>query len=173
MKNVKMMIFAASVLFFATGAAHAVEMDDLGVTIKMINSDDMKGISRELHLPDAASDIAREHAEGRDGKGLSRANEVHNRNEARKDEHDAENAGNDHSTDQKDENDDHKSSHDKVRDSHEDVKDGQLEMHNEAKDAQEALKEEHTETHHEDDHDGVREDLKDSMDNPTDPIASP
>lgn len=155
MKTVKTMVLAASVLFFVTGAAHAVDLDDLGVTIKMIDSDDMKGASKELHLPDAASDVARERAEHRDGKGLSRANEVRDRNDTRKDEHDHKQDGKDEASDKKDDHEEHKSDRDESRDSHD-----------EAKEAQDEAREEHSETHDEDkdDHTDAQDDVDDKMD---------
>jgi len=162
MKKMKMMVLAASLLFVVTGAAHAVDMDDLGVTIKMIDSDDMKGVSNELRLPDAASDVAREHAQNRDGKGLSRANEVHDRNESRKDEHDGKDDDKDDSTDKKDDHEDQKSSRDESMESHDD-----------AKESQEEAKEETTETHDEsmDGHSDNKDDMDDKLDSSTSPAA--
>lgn len=155
MKNVKTMVLAASVLLFVTGAAHAVDMDDLDVTIKMIDSDDVKGASHELRLPDAASDVAREHAEKRDGKGLSRANEVHDRNDSRKSEHDNKDDDKDHAADKKDDQDEHKSS-----------RDDSMESHDEAKESQEEMKEEQSESHDEikDDSTDTKDDMEDKMD---------
>jgi hypothetical protein len=155
-----MMVLAAAVLFFVTGAAHAVDLDDLGVTIKMIDSDDVKAAGKELRLPDAASDVAREHAEKRDGKGLSRANEVHERNESRKSEHDNKDDDKDHSADKKDDQDEHKSSRDDSKESHD-----------EAKESQEEMKEEQSESHDEskDDHTDAKDDMDDKADSSTSP----
>jgi hypothetical protein len=151
-----MMVLAAAVLFFVTGAAHAVDLDDLGVTIKMIDSDDVKAAGKELRLPDAASDVAREHAEKRDGKGLSRANEVRERNESRKEEHGTKHDDKDDAADKKDDHEDHKSSRDESRESHD-----------EAKESQEEAKEEHSEHEDDDSKDG----MDDKMDDSTSPIS--
>jgi hypothetical protein len=63
MKTMKIQIFALFTFFIFTNAAQAVDLDDMGVTIQMIESEDMKEVSKELSLPDVASEVAKQHME--------------------------------------------------------------------------------------------------------------
>jgi len=64
MKMIKTSIIAGIALFLTTGIVSAAELDDLDVTVRVVGSgDDVNEVEHELHLPDSASDSAREHAE--------------------------------------------------------------------------------------------------------------
>lgn len=64
MKNVNTLIISGLALFLITGTVNAADLDDLDVTIRVIESDhEVKEMENELHLPDSAADTAREHAE--------------------------------------------------------------------------------------------------------------
>lgn len=76
MKLVQTTIFAGLAFFLSAGMSFAAEMDDLDLTIRVIETDDVKEMHNELHLPDAASDVAREHAANEDSLGLTQANAV-------------------------------------------------------------------------------------------------
>jgi hypothetical protein len=134
MRGLKTLVCAGAVLLFAVGSAYAANMDDLGVTIRMINSDEMKDVSRELHLPDVAAELAREHAQEREGKGLSKANEAR--------DHDAH-------EDTKSGQDEIKDVHDEVKDSQDEMKDDQTEVHQEVKDDQSEMSEDTKESQQE------------------------
>ena len=97
MKWVQTTIIAGLAFFLSAGISFAAEMDDLDLTIRVIETDDLKEMHNELRLPDMASDAAREHAEGENGHGLTQANaareqemnqEAKNENQVRLEEHD-------------------------------------------------------------------------------------
>lgn len=161
MKELKAMMFVACLLFFVTAAVHAAPMDDLGVTIKMIDADDMKGVSTELHLPAMAADVARKQAEDREGRGLSRANEARNGEQGA-------------DTDTKDgQDEEHASSRDTFKDSHDEMKDSHAEIHDETKEFQEEVKDSHPETPEEiqDGQDNTKDDMGDKRDDSIAPMA--
>ncbi len=72
MKTFKTLLIAGFTLMLSVGGAHAVDLDDLDVTIRVIDSDDIDDISHELSLPFPAPTAERKHAEG----GLSHASDV-------------------------------------------------------------------------------------------------
>ncbi len=123
MKMVQTSIIATVVFFLSAGVSFGAEMDDLDITIRMVDSDDLTDMHNELSLPDAASDTAREHAEDEDGRGLTQANEARNK---------------EHEEDVRDEHEDEIDDHDNA---HEDDDDINAE-HDEA----------HEEENHEDEH---------------------
>lgn len=91
MKMVHTSIIATVVFFLSAGMSFGAELDDLDITIRMVESDDLTEMHNELSLPDAASDTAREHAEDEGGRGLTQANDVrekeHEQEEELRDEH--------------------------------------------------------------------------------------
>lgn len=76
MKLVQTTIIAGLSFFLSTGISFAVDMDDIELTIRVVETDDIDEMHNELSLPDSASDTAREHAEDEDGRGLTQANAV-------------------------------------------------------------------------------------------------
>ncbi|NOX76075.1 MAG: hypothetical protein GXP17_05570 [Gammaproteobacteria bacterium] len=72
MKIFKTLLMTGFTLMLSVGVAHAVDLDDLDVTIRVIDSDDVDDISHELSLPFPASAAGRGHEEG----GLSHVNDV-------------------------------------------------------------------------------------------------
>jgi len=123
-KVVQTSIFATAVFFLSAGISFGAELDDLDVTIRMVESDDLTEMHNELSLPAAASDTAREHAEAENGQGLTQANE------ARSPEHQAEHDNMPEASDEaRDERVDEIENHDEAREDkddlsaeHEDVK---------------------------------------------------
>lgn len=89
MKVLQTTMIAGVVFFVSTGISFAADMDDLDVTIRMVESSDVHEMENELSLPESASDTAREHAESEDGRGLTQANESRDR------EHDGESSARD------------------------------------------------------------------------------
>lgn len=79
MKVLKKTMIAGAVFFISTGISYAADMDDLDVTIRMVESNDVHEMENELTLPESASDTAREHAESEDSQGLTQANESQDR----------------------------------------------------------------------------------------------
>lgn len=115
-KVVHTSIFATAVFFLSAGISFGAELDDLDVTIRMVESDDLIEMHNELSLPDAASDTAREHAEDENGQGLTRANE------ARSQEQDAENEDTPETSDEaRDEREDEIENHDEAREDKDDI----------------------------------------------------
>lgn len=94
MKLVQTTLIAGLSFFLSTGISFAVDMDDIELTIRVVETDDIEEMHNELSLPDAASDTAREHAEDDDGRGLTQANAAHeeheNESEHKDDAHDEE-----------------------------------------------------------------------------------
>ena len=136
MKLVQTTIIAGLSFFLSTGISFAADMDDIELTIRVVETDDVEEMHNELSLPDSASDTAREHAENEDGRGLTQANA------ARETEHEE----NDASHDEREE-------HEEAREDHED----EVEDHNDSD-------EEHDEAHEEEDHEKEHEDAPDSTD---------
>ncbi|WP_455217144.1 hypothetical protein [Kaarinaea lacus] len=71
MKSVNTLIIAGFALFLTTGIAGAVELDDLEVTVRVVESgDDVNEVEHELHLPDSIhedhDDQGRDEHDGRD-----------------------------------------------------------------------------------------------------------
>ena len=64
MKLIKSSLIAGFALFLTTGIAGAVEMDDLAITIRVIETDDVNEVANELSLPVGVSDDLREHDDG-------------------------------------------------------------------------------------------------------------
>ena len=92
MKLVQTTIIAGLTFFLSTGISFAVDMDDIELTIRVVETDDVEEMHNELSLPDSASDTAREHAEDEDGRGLTQANaarESVHENETEQEENDA------------------------------------------------------------------------------------
>ena len=127
MKLVQTTIIAGLSFFLSTGISFAVDMDDIELTIRVVETDDIEEMHNELSLPGSVSDTAREHAEDEDGRGLTQANA------ARETEHE-----NDASHDEREE-------HEEARDDHED----EIEDH---KDSEEEHDEAHEEETHETEH---------------------
>ena len=86
MNIVKTSIIASFALFLTTGIAGADELDDLEVTVRVVETDDdANEVEHELHLPDSASDSAREHAED---DGHENEGEHHSNDDGREDHED-------------------------------------------------------------------------------------
>ncbi|WP_455199379.1 hypothetical protein [Kaarinaea lacus] len=97
MKSVNTLIIAGFALFLTTGIAGAVEMDDLEVTVRVVESDDdVNEVEHELHLPDSVH-------EDHDDQG-------HDENDSRDDDNDHEDDGD--REELEDDRDDHEDSHD-------------------------------------------------------------
>jgi hypothetical protein len=121
MKLVQTTIIAGLSFFLSTGISFAADMDDLDLTIRVIETDDVKEMHNELHLPDAASDIAREHAANEESRGLTQANAVRESENEHEAEHENE-----------------------VRDEHEADRDERIEDRSDANEVRdEAYKDEH------------------------------
>jgi hypothetical protein len=121
MKLVQTTIIAGLSFFLSTGISFAADMDDLDLTIRIIETDDVKEMHNELHLPDAASDIAREHAANEESRGLTQANAVRESENEHEAEHENE-----------------------VRDEHEADRDERIEDRSDANEVRdEAYKDEH------------------------------
>ena len=86
MKLVQTTIIAGLSFFLSTGISFAADMDDIELTIRVVETDDIEEMHNELSLPDAASDTAREHAEDDEGRGLTQANTVHEAGHEHEDE---------------------------------------------------------------------------------------
>jgi len=84
MKLVQTTIIAGLSFFLSTGISFAADMDDIELTIRVVETENIEEMHNELSLPDAASDTAQEHAENEDGRGLTQANVVR---EAEHEEH--------------------------------------------------------------------------------------
>lgn len=130
MKLVQTTIIAGLSFFLATGISFAADMDDIELTIRVVETDDVEEMHNELSLPDAASDTAREHAEDEDGRGLTQANA------ARAAEH-----GNEEDDAHDDAHDEEREEHEEDREDHED----EVEDHDDSD-------EEHDEANEEEDH---------------------
>jgi hypothetical protein len=102
MKVVQTAMIAGLVFFVSTGMSFAADMDDLDVTIRMVESNDVHEMENELRLPESASDSAREHAESEDGRGLTQANESRERGHDNEATHDSEREGRDQHADERD-----------------------------------------------------------------------
>ena len=135
MKLVQTTIIAGLTFFLSTGISFAVDMDDIELTIRVVETDDVEEMHNELSLPDSASDTAREHAEDEDGRGLTQANA------ARESEHEneTEHEENDASHDEREEHEEEREDHEDEVDDHKDSE------------------EEHDEAHEEEDHEKEHE----------------
>lgn len=116
-KMVHTSIIATAVFFLSAGICFGAELDDLDVTIRMVESDDLTEMHNELSLPAAASDTAREHAEAENGQGLTQANEA--RSQELEAEHDNKLEG---SIEARDEREDDVENHDEAREDKDDVR---------------------------------------------------
>ena len=90
MKLVQTTIIAGLSFFLSTGISFAADMDDIELTIRVVETENIEEMHNELSLPDAASDTAREHAEKEDGRGLTQANAVREAEHENEAEHVAE-----------------------------------------------------------------------------------
>ena len=111
MNKIKTSIIAGFALFLAAGIAGADELDDLEVTIRVVeHDDDLNEAEHELSLPDSASNSAREHAE----------NDGHDEHNER-DEHDERDEDRENQEDQEDQEDreDEKDDHEEGEENHE------------------------------------------------------
>ena len=68
MKFFKSSLAVGFVLFFITGVAGAVEMDDLAITIRVIEKDDVNEVANELSLPTSIVDDARQQGDVKEQK---------------------------------------------------------------------------------------------------------
>jgi hypothetical protein len=78
MDIVKISIIAGFALFLTVGIAGADELDDMEITIRVVeHDDDINEVEHELSLPDSASHAAREHAEdgGHEDEGEHHSND--------------------------------------------------------------------------------------------------
>lgn len=91
MKLAQTTIIAGLSFFLSTGISFAADMDDIELTIRVVETDNVEEMRNELRLPDAASDTAREHAENEDGRGLTQANAVREAEHENESEHTVEN----------------------------------------------------------------------------------
>lgn len=127
MKLVQTIIIAGLSFFLSTGISFAADMDDLDLTIRVLETNDVEEMHNELHLPDAASDIAREHAANEDSRGLTQANAVRESENEHEAEHENE-----------------------VRDEHDENEGDRAEQVEDRSDANEVRDEAHADEHHED-----------------------
>lgn len=108
MKLMQTIIIAGLSFFLSTGIGFAADLDDLDLTIRVVETDDVEEMHNELSLPDAASNTAREHAEDEEGRGLTRANEVREQEHEDDNEHGREDAaGNDEREEHENDAEDH------------------------------------------------------------------
>lgn len=128
MNWVQTAIIAGLSFFLSAGISFAAEMDDLDLTIRVIESDDVEEIHHELSLPDMASETAREHAEDEDGKGLTQANAVREREDEHEPEQDHEDEARD---EEREEHEDEREDHEDEVEDHEDSKEEHDDAHEE------------------------------------------
>lgn len=140
MKLVQTSIIAMVAFFLSTGISFGAELDDLEFTIRVVESDDLNEMHNELSLPAAASDTAREHAEDDDGRGLSRANEVREK---------------EHEEDKSVDENEHHDSQDDVAGY--DEREDEIEDHDNAHEDDDAVTQEHGEAHEEEEHEDEHE----------------
>jgi hypothetical protein len=133
MKWVHTGIVGIIAFLFSTGISFGAALDDLDLTIRVVESDDLTEMHNELSLPDTASDAAREHAEDDDGRGLTQADQA--REEERQE-------------DSNDVNRDDAEFHDEAREERED----EIEDHDEAREDSSDVNEEHDEAREEESH---------------------
>ena len=62
MKLVQTTIIAGLSFFLSTGISFAAELDDIELTIRVVETDNIEEMHNELRLPDAVLDTASEHA---------------------------------------------------------------------------------------------------------------
>lgn len=117
MKLVQTTIIAGLAFFLSTGISFAVEMDDIELTIRVVETDDIEEIHNEISLPSAASDTAREHTEDKHGRGRNHSNEDGERGHSTR-EH--ENHENDVQDEERDEHTGHHDERDEDHDGRED-----------------------------------------------------
>jgi hypothetical protein len=91
LKTIQTSIIAGLAFFLSAGISYGAEMDDLDLTIRVVETDDVNEMHNELSLPDMASDTAREHAENEQGHGLDQANDARHQRHDAEDEHAQEN----------------------------------------------------------------------------------
>ena len=130
MKVLQTTMIAGVVFFVSTGISFAADMEDLDITIRMVESNDVHEMENELSLPESVSDTAREHAESEDGRGLTQANESRDREHGNEVAHDGGHENRDQAREDEAEH------HDEVRDTRETT-------HEEADDAREEEQHEH------------------------------
>jgi hypothetical protein len=160
MKTMKIQIFALFTFFIFTNAAQAVDLDDMGVTIQMIESEDMKEVSKELSLPDVASEVAKQHMEEHDFHDRKRDA----KDDGRKDHHEGyRDERDDSQTEVKDEIDDH---HDEAKEDIDDSKDGSDDSKDQIDDSKDQINDST------DDSKNTIDDSKDGIMDDTMPIAS-
>ena len=113
MKMIKLLVIASFTLFLMTGIAGADELDDLDVTIRMMESDDdVNEVEHELSLPDSASDSAREHAED---DGHENEGETHSSDDVNDDQD-----GHEEDQEDQEDNEDDRDEHEEGAEDHED-----------------------------------------------------
>lgn len=144
MKLVQTIIFAMMAFFLSAGISVGAELDDLDLTIRVIESDDLQEMQNELSLPASVSDDAREHAEGDERRGESSEKDHDGKDEEHKDEHKDEH---------RDEHDGRHEDNDIERDERED----EIEDHDEAREDDDDVIEGHDEAHEEESHEEEHE----------------
>jgi hypothetical protein len=144
MKLVQTSIFAIVAFFLATGISFGAELDDLDITIRVVESDDLAEMHNELSLPEAAADTAREHTEDDDGRGLNQANDSRAK---------------EHEEDREDVSKDEKEYEEEAREERED----EIEDHDEAREDSDDVIDEHDEAQEEETHEEEHENQDDSI----------
>jgi hypothetical protein len=121
MKTFKISLIAGAVLLVTGGVVQAADLDDLDVTVRVVEDDDARDMRNELTLPAAASDTAREHAEDRDREHESDDRDSHDENDGHDDDReDHDENREEHDDDREDHDEDH---HDDDRESQDDTGD--------------------------------------------------
>jgi hypothetical protein len=144
MKTFQLSLIAGTLLLITGGVAQAADLEDLDITVRVVEDDDAREMRHELRLPAAA----REHHEDRD----------HDR-----DGHDNNDDRDGHDDGDRDGHDDDRDGYHSDREDHE----GDREEHDEDRDEYEESYEEHHDS--EEHHDGIEEleDREDSSDDAT------
>lgn len=108
MKAIQTSVIAGIAFFLSTGISFAAEMDDLDLTIRVVESDDVSEMHNELSLPEMISSSEREHAEGEADHSMSQGDGAR--------EHGLESA-----MDARDEHEDEMEDHDEAREDNGDI----------------------------------------------------
>jgi len=116
MKLVQTSVIAGFAFFLSTGISFGAEMDDLDITIRVVDTDGVAEMENELTLPETVSDTAREHAESEDSRGLTQANDAQTGESDAAHAHEVEDTA-----EVRDEHEDEVETHDETRDTTEDV----------------------------------------------------
>jgi len=119
-KAIQTSVIAGFVFFLSAGVSFGAEMDDLDLTIRVVESDDVSEMHNELSLPDMVFDAERDHADAESSSDVGRDGAAR--------EHELENT-----MDVRDEHEDEMEDHDEAREDNSDINEEHGEAHEEEK----------------------------------------